>query len=304
MTLGWSEPVLVERALPADRGGRHPVVERFIDAPFVPNDLALHEHAPAARDHRSEHGGQVDLHAPGRADRRAGPHRQLRARHRGADRAGRPDLHAHRRRRRSRRRALDVHGRDDRDRQHPAQRDRAQPGPDGRDRPRHQHLRRLVAGLRDRLAHRDPGARVHAVRDALFRAHGAGARGRLLAPTCTWTRPSTKTRWCSCTPCAMALPTAASACRSPRSPAYPARSSRRRGSTCSSSRAQSTATRPASLPLALPLPLELPPASAEDERARALLARLGSLDIDALTPRAALDLLYALRQLAEGATPP
>jgi DNA mismatch repair protein MutS len=67
---------------------------------------------------------------------------------------------------------------------------------------------------------------------------------------------------------------------------------------------QSTATRPASLPLALPLPLELPPASAEDERARALLARLGSLDIDALTPRAALDLLYALRQLAEGATPP
>jgi len=64
--------------------------------------------------------------------------------------------------------------------------------------------------------------------------------------------------------------------------------------------AQATATSPASPQL----PLALPAVSAEDERARALLARLATLDIDALTPRAALDLLYALRQLAQGETPP
>jgi DNA mismatch repair protein MutS len=51
------------------------------------------------------------------------------------------------------RRPLDLHGRDDRDRQHPEQRDRTQPGADGRDRPRHQHLRRPVAGLGDCARH-------------------------------------------------------------------------------------------------------------------------------------------------------
>jgi DNA mismatch repair protein MutS len=43
VTLGWSEPVLVEEPCLLIRGGRHPVVERFIDAPFVPNDLTLHD---------------------------------------------------------------------------------------------------------------------------------------------------------------------------------------------------------------------------------------------------------------------
>jgi DNA mismatch repair protein MutS len=42
-TLGWREPVLVEEPCLLIQGGRHPVVERFIDAPFVPNDLALHD---------------------------------------------------------------------------------------------------------------------------------------------------------------------------------------------------------------------------------------------------------------------
>ena len=40
-TLRWTAPELVERPVLRIRGGRHPVVERFIDGPFVPNDLAL-----------------------------------------------------------------------------------------------------------------------------------------------------------------------------------------------------------------------------------------------------------------------
>ena len=103
--------------------------------------------APHAGHHRAQHGRQDHLHAPDRADRAAGPYRQLRARRRAVDRPDRPHLHPHRRRRRSRRRAVDLHGRDERDRQHPAQRHAGEPGADGRGRARHQHLRRAGAGL-------------------------------------------------------------------------------------------------------------------------------------------------------------
>jgi DNA mismatch repair protein MutS len=41
VTLGYSEPELVDEPCLAIEGGRHPVVERFIDVPFVPNDVAL-----------------------------------------------------------------------------------------------------------------------------------------------------------------------------------------------------------------------------------------------------------------------
>ncbi len=37
------EPQLVREPRLLIEAGRHPVVERFIDAPFVPNDLSLHE---------------------------------------------------------------------------------------------------------------------------------------------------------------------------------------------------------------------------------------------------------------------
>jgi DNA mismatch repair protein MutS len=40
--LGWSEPTLVDENRLLIEGGRHPVVERFLDTPFVPNDLSLH----------------------------------------------------------------------------------------------------------------------------------------------------------------------------------------------------------------------------------------------------------------------
>ncbi|HET9864892.1 MAG TPA: DNA mismatch repair protein MutS, partial [Steroidobacteraceae bacterium] len=39
--LNWVEPKLVDEACLEIRGGRHPVVEHFIDGPFVPNDLVL-----------------------------------------------------------------------------------------------------------------------------------------------------------------------------------------------------------------------------------------------------------------------
>jgi len=39
--LGWSEPTLVGETRLEIRGGRHPVVEHFIEGAFVPNDLVL-----------------------------------------------------------------------------------------------------------------------------------------------------------------------------------------------------------------------------------------------------------------------
>ncbi|MFI4866545.1 MAG: DNA mismatch repair protein MutS [Steroidobacterales bacterium] len=42
-TLGWSEPTLVAESRLMIEAARHPVVEQFIDAPFVPNDLAMDE---------------------------------------------------------------------------------------------------------------------------------------------------------------------------------------------------------------------------------------------------------------------
>ena len=52
---------------------------------------------PHAHHHRTQHGRQVDLHAPGGAHRDAGAHRQLRAGRAGCHRAARSHLHAHRR---------------------------------------------------------------------------------------------------------------------------------------------------------------------------------------------------------------
>ena len=42
-TLGWSEPTLVAEPRLMIEAAHHPVVEQFIDAPFVPNDLAMDE---------------------------------------------------------------------------------------------------------------------------------------------------------------------------------------------------------------------------------------------------------------------
>jgi DNA mismatch repair protein MutS len=42
-TLGWSEPLLLAEPRLQIEAARHPVVERFIDTAFVPNDLALQD---------------------------------------------------------------------------------------------------------------------------------------------------------------------------------------------------------------------------------------------------------------------
>jgi DNA mismatch repair protein MutS len=42
-TLGWSEPQLTTESRLRIEAARHPVVEQFIDGPFVANDLLLHE---------------------------------------------------------------------------------------------------------------------------------------------------------------------------------------------------------------------------------------------------------------------
>ena len=78
--------------------------------------------APHADRHRPQHGRQVHLHAPSGAHRLARLHWQLRACCRRCHRAGGSHLHAHRRFRRSRWWTLDVHGGDERDGAHPAQR--------------------------------------------------------------------------------------------------------------------------------------------------------------------------------------
>jgi DNA mismatch repair protein MutS len=42
-TLGWAQPSLVDEPRLCIEAGRHPVVERFIDGPFVPNDVDLRD---------------------------------------------------------------------------------------------------------------------------------------------------------------------------------------------------------------------------------------------------------------------
>ena len=81
----WVEPVVDDSRAFEVEGGRHPVVERALrrqgGAPFVANDCALTDGRDAgdlAAD-RAEHGRQIDLPAPERADRAAGAGGQLRA---------------------------------------------------------------------------------------------------------------------------------------------------------------------------------------------------------------------------------
>ena len=85
------------------------------------------------------------------------------------NRRARPDLHAHRRRRRSCRRTLDLHGRNDRGRLYPAPCDRCEPRVDGRNRARHFDVRRSRAGVGDCATSARHQQEPHVVCDALFR---------------------------------------------------------------------------------------------------------------------------------------
>ena len=97
------------------------------------------------------------------------------------DRHRRPHLRPRRRQRRAGPRAEHVHGRDDRDGPHPEHGHAAQPGDPRRDRPRHQHLRRPVAGLGGGRVPARPRRLPHAVRHALSRADRPG---RSRSPAC------------------------------------------------------------------------------------------------------------------------
>ena len=131
--------------------GRHPVVEAQVEQ-FIANDCTLSPERKLLLITGPNMGGkstfmrQTALIALMAYVGSYVPAKRARVR------ADRPHLHAHRRRRRSGRRALDVHGRDDRSRRDPERRDAAEPRADGRNRPRHVDLRRPRAGVGDRAA--------------------------------------------------------------------------------------------------------------------------------------------------------
>jgi len=105
--------------------GRHPVIEQLVSERFIPQS---HRHPSRPQrhpgHHRPEHGRQVDVSAPGRADRAAQSGRLVRAGGEGAARHLRPDLHARRRFRSAGARRVDVHGGDARNGEHSQQRHR------------------------------------------------------------------------------------------------------------------------------------------------------------------------------------
>ena len=97
--------------------------------------------------HRPEHGGQVDLSAPERADRADRPDGLLCAGGARPCRSRRPAVLAGRRGRRPRARPFDLHGRDGRDGRDPQSGDRSLAGDPRRDRAGHGDLRRPVDRL-------------------------------------------------------------------------------------------------------------------------------------------------------------
>ncbi len=108
-------------------GGRHPVVEAALrrdGGPFVANDCDLsaagkNERRQDLARHRPQHGGEIHVPPPERADRDSGADGLVRAGEGGGNRRDRPPVLARRRRRRSRARPLDLHGRDGGDRGDP-----------------------------------------------------------------------------------------------------------------------------------------------------------------------------------------
>ena len=148
-------PMVEDSLAFAIAGGRHPVVEQALrgDGGLSSPTIAISAADEAAADlagHRPEHGRQVDLPPPERADRHPRADRLLRAGEVGADRHRRPPVQPGRRGRRSRPRPLDLHGRDGRDRRDP------QPG---RARARSSSSTRSAAAPRPSTASRSPGRR-------------------------------------------------------------------------------------------------------------------------------------------------
>ena len=176
----------------AIRGGRHPVVERQVDALHPERRRRCAARSPPARRHRPEHGRQVDVHAADRGDRAARVLRHRSCRRRSATigpldaiftRIGAADDLA------GGRSTFMV---EMTEAAYILQsRDAAEPRADRRDRPRHVDVRRPGAGVGDRAPAGGEQPLPRAVRHALFRAHRACPRRSTAAPTCISTRSST-----------------------------------------------------------------------------------------------------------------
>ena len=180
LTLGWCAPSFVKEPCIAIESGRHPVVEaRLAETTALGCSTwrcgQLHRqphHAGAqaahAGHHRPQYGWQIHLHAAGGHHCVAGERWQLCACQGMPAWPHRRDPHPHWRGRRPGQRAVHLHAGDDRGGANPPRRHAVQPGPDGRDRPRHLHLRRPSACQR----HRHPPARqdagLHPVRHPLL----------------------------------------------------------------------------------------------------------------------------------------
>ncbi len=147
----YCRPELCEGPILEIDDGRHPVLDQTLPpGTFVPNDVSFGPDngllwliTGPNMSGKSTFIRQVALLTLDGADG------QFRAGGTGQDRRYRPHLHARRRQRRAEPGPEHVHGRDDRGGQHPQQRDAAEPGDPRRNRPRHQHLRRRLAGLGD-----------------------------------------------------------------------------------------------------------------------------------------------------------
>ncbi len=108
------------------RDGRHPVVEAALRRDFVPNDTELEpDAAQIVLLTGPNMGGKSTYLRQVALDRADGAGGLVRSRRERRARRARSHLHAGRRLRRPRARRVDVHGRDDRDGEHPAPREAA-----------------------------------------------------------------------------------------------------------------------------------------------------------------------------------
>ena len=124
--------------------GRHPVVEQLLqgEALRAQRYAARHPNETNRPDHRAEHGRQEHLSPPGGPHRPHGPDRFLRPCALREDRHRGPHLHPRGCLRQPGPGREHLPRRDERDREHPQQRDAEQPRPPRRNRPGHEHLRR------------------------------------------------------------------------------------------------------------------------------------------------------------------
>ena len=104
--------------------GEPPPGDRADDAArdVHPQRRALHRGRAGGARHRTQHGGQIHHPPPDRPVRGAGADGRVRAGRGGLDRRGGPALHPGRRERQPRPRPVHLHGGDERDQRHPAQR--------------------------------------------------------------------------------------------------------------------------------------------------------------------------------------